>query len=388
MALPDRPGLVQDALPCVGGAERVLEAVIELFPLAPIHTLIHEPDAFEGTPLETHEIRTSWLDAVPFARSHHRAFLPLFPWAIESLDLREHDAVVSFSYATAHGVLLRPDQLHISYTYTPLRQAWHARHEFRESTPRFRRLAADAVLHYLRMWDVAAARRVDRFVAISEWIARCIHRAYGRTAQVVHPPVDVDAFKPLSPRDDYYVAVGRLAPHKRVDVLLEAFRRLPYRLVIVGDGPERDRLESSAPLNVEFLGRCPDEELRELLGRARAFVHAAEEDFGIALVEAQAAGCPVVAYERGGAAEIVIPGRTGALFSDRSPRGVAEAIRRFEVTRTGYGVEAQVENARRFSRSRFQSEFSEVLEREWEAFREEGHPGRRSARSRKDPEAA
>ena len=387
MGLPERPGLVQDALPCAGGAEKVLEAVMELIPSAPIHTLVYQPAAFAGTPFQGHDIRTSWLDSVPFARSRHRAFLPLFPWAIESLDLREHDAVVSFSYATAHGVLLRPDQLHVSYTYTPLRQAWHARHEFRESIPRFRRLGAEAVLHYLRMWDAAAARRVDRFVAISGWIARCIRRAYGRTAEVIHPPVDVDAFEPFSPRDDHYVAVGRLAPHKRIDVLVEAFRRLSGRLVVVGDGPERERLESRAPANVEFLGRRPHAELRELLGRARAFVHAAEEDFGIAMVEAQAAGCPVIAYGSGGAAEIVVPGRTGALFSDPSPRGVVEAIRRFEVTRPGYRVEDLVENARRFSRARFQREFSDLLEREWEAFRAEDRPGR-SERSRRDPEAA
>lgn len=370
MPLPERLGLVQDALPCLGGAENVLEAVMDFVPSATIHTLVHDRRAFEGTPFEGYDIRTSWLDRVPFVRSHYRVFLPLFPLATESLDLREHDAVVSFSYATAHGVLTRPDQLHVSYTYTPLRQAWHARHEFRQSLSRVRLLGADAVLHYLRLWDVAAAKRVDKFVAVSRWIARCIDRAYGRSAEVIYPPVDVDAFEPLSPRDDYYIAVSRLVPHKGLDLLVRAFRHLPHPLLVLGEGPDRARLESCAPSNVTFLGRCTDESLRELLGRARAFVHAAEEDFGIALVEAQAAGCPVIAYGRGGAAETVIPGRTGVFFTHRSPEGVVRAIRNFEFTRSNFRVEALVENACRFSRARFQREFGDFLEREWDAFRD------------------
>ncbi len=204
---------------------------------------------------------------------------------------------------------------------------------------------------------------------------------------MIYPPVDVDAFEPGTFRDDYYIAVSRLAPHKRIEVLIDAFRELPHRLLVVGDGPERDRLASRAPANVEVLGRRPHGELRELLGRARAFVHAAEEDFGIALVEAQAAGCPVVAYERGGAAEIVVPGRTGLLFSDPTPGGVAAAIRRFESARSNYRVAALVENARRFSRDRFQREFSSLLEREWDAFRESARP-RHGGNSRRDTEAA
>lgn len=387
MPLPDRVGLVQDALPCRGGAENVLEAVLDIFPSAPIHTLVHRPEAFIGTPLEGHDIRTSWLDRVPFARSRHRAFLPLYPWAIESLDVEEHEVVISFSYATAHGVVARPDQLHLAYTYTPLRQAWHGRREFRDSLGRVSRLGADAVFHYLRAWDAAAASRVDRFVALSHWIARCIRRAYGRTAEVIHPPVDVDAFEPLSPREDYYIAVSRLAPHKRLDILIEAFRGLPQPLLVVGEGALRGRLESRAPPNVRFLGRCPRDQLRELLGRARGFVHAAEEDFGIALVEAQAAGCPVVAYGGGGAAEIVVSGKTGILFAERTPKAAARAIQRLESIRCRLDPEQMVRNAERFSRTRFQRELSDLVEREWEAFgsRDPERPERRTPR---DPEAA
>lgn len=384
--LPAQVGLVQDALPYLGGAEKVLEAVLELVPSAPLHTLVYDPSAFQGTPLARCDIRTSWLDHVPFARSRHRALLPLYPWAMESLDVREYDAVLSFSYAAAHGVLVRPDQLHVCYTYTPLRHAWHARHEFLASLSPLSRVGAELLLRRFRQWDVAAARRVDRIVAISSWIARCIRRAWGRSSRVIYPPVEVDAFEPLTPREDHYVAVGRLAPHKRTEVLLEAFRHLPRRLLVVGEGSERSRLESRAPANVEFLGRVPRDTLRELLGRARALVHVAEEDFGIALVEAQAAGCPVVAYAGGGASEIIVPGQTGVLFHEPNPDAAVRAIREFESVRSRLRIEAMMENARRFSRDRFQREFGDFLEREWESFRKRGH---RVSRSRsRDIEAA
>jgi glycosyltransferase involved in cell wall biosynthesis len=361
--------LVQDALPLLGGAEKVLETILEVVPDASIYALVHEPRAFRGTVFDGREIRTSPLNRFPLVRRLHRTYLPLYPWAVEQLDVRGHDIVMSLSYAAAHGVLVRPDQLHIAYVYTPLRHAWHATQEFLESLTPARRALAGWLLHRFRVWDQAAAARVDHFVAISHWIARAIRRAYGREAQVIYPPVDVEAFEPMSPRRDYYVALTRLVRHKRVDVLIRAFAQLPHPLLVIGDGPERERLAAALPPNVELLGRKSDAELRELLGRARGLVHAAEEDFGIGLVEAQAAGCPVVAYAGGGALETVLPGRTGLLFPSPTPEAVAAAVRELEERRHLFHTEALVDNAKRFARSRFKLALAELLERQWAAFR-------------------
>jgi glycosyltransferase involved in cell wall biosynthesis len=383
--LPDSIALVQDALPCLGGAERVLEVVTALFPAAPIHTLVFRPEAFAGTRLAHHPVHTSFLDRLPGVRRNHRLFLPLFPLAIEAFDLTDYDLVISFNYAVAHGVVTRPDQLHVSYTYTPLRQAWHYHHEYLRTLSPPARWLARPLLHYLRLWDRAAADRVDRFVAISRWVSDCIWRAYRRTSVVVHPPVDIDAFEPHAVRGDHYVTVARLEPHKRVDLVVDAFGRLGRPLLVVGEGSERARLEERAAANVTFLGRVPDGELADLLARARGLVHAAEEDFGIALVEAQAAGCPVVAYGRGGASEIVLDGRTGVLFQRQTVAAVQEAVSILEGL-SGLSTHQLRASAERFSRERFELRLGQVLEQEWERFQ-----GRRSgtgARTSQERQAA
>lgn len=372
--LPDAIALVQDALPFLGGAERVLETVAELFPSASVYTLVYEPRAFVGTGLGERRIHTSFIDRLPGAHRNHRAFLPLFPLAIERFDLTAYDIILSAHYAVAHGVLARPDQLHISYTYTPLRQVWHYHHEYLRTLGAPARWVAGPILHYLRMWDRAAADRVDRFLAISDWVAACIWRAYRRRAIVVHPPVDIEAFQPKPGRGDHYIVVARLEPHKRVDLIVDAFARLGRPLLVVGDGSERGRLMDRAPSNVEFLGRVTDAEVADLLARARGLVHAAEEDFGIALVEAQAAGCPVIAYANGGAGEIVEDGHTGVLFRRQTAEAVEEAVLTLErIPR--FRTEDLVRSAQRFSRARFEGELERVMTREWQAF-----VGRRNGR--------
>jgi glycosyltransferase involved in cell wall biosynthesis len=373
--LPGSIALVQDALPVYGGAERVLETVGELFPHAPIHALVFNRPAFAGTPLADREVLTSFLDRLPGARRHHRRLLPLFPLAIESLDFTPYDMVVSFHYAVAHGALTRPDQLHVSYTYTPLRQAWHFHHEYLRSLPAASRVIARPILHYVRLWDRAAADRVDRFVAISRWVAACIWRAYRRRAPVVYPPVDVEAFVPNGHRGDYYVTVTRLEPHKRVDLVVEAFAGLDRPLLVVGAGPEHAKLARRATSNIEFLGRVTDAQLADVLGRARGLVHAAEEDFGIALVEAQAAGCPVVAYSGGGASETVLDGRTGVLFHRQTAEAVREAVRSLELVPRLSDVDMR-RNAEQYSKASFKARFERLLEREWALFRT-GRPGGR-----------
>lgn len=389
-SLPDAIALVQDALPCFGGAERVLAAVGEVLPAAPIHTLVHRPAAFVGTPLADRQVRTSFIDRLPGAHRHHRAFLPLFPMAIEGFDLSAYDLVISFNYAVAHGVITRPDQLHVSYTYTPLRQAWHFHHQYLQSVSAPTRWLARPILHYLRLWDRAAADRVDRFVAISRWVSACIWRAYRRRSVVVHPPVDVDAFEPRSSKGDHYVTLARLEPHKRIDLIVDAFGRLGRPLLVVGEGSERGRLEDRASSNVSFLGRIPDAELADVLGRARGLVHAAEEDFGIALVEAQAAGCPVVAYAGGGASEVVLDGETGVLFRKQTVDAVEAAVTSLEGL-PAFRIGTLRENAERFSKEHFKTRLVKVLEREWESFQGRSLPSsevRGQARGRKGANGA
>lgn len=370
-----RIAFVQDALPFVGGAEKVLAAALEVFPQASIYTLVHNRKALLGTVFAHQKIHTSFIDRLPAAHKEHRTYLPLFPFAVEQFDLRGYDLILSFSYAAAHGILPRPDQLHISFIYTPLRYAWHYYHQYlHESGLHFglKALLVKLILHYLRLWDQAAASRVDRFVAISQWVARCIWRAYRRPAQVIYPPVEIQKFLPLYPRDEYYIAVSRLVQHKQLAMIVDVFSRLNLPLIVIGDGPERSRLIKLAAPNVKLLGRQPDETVQRLLGRAKACVHAAEEDFGITLVEAQAAGCPVIAFGKGGALETVEDEKTGLLFQEQSVESLAGAIEKFESGRLRFSIADLQANASRFDTAIFKRKIAALVAREWKRFKCDG----------------
>ncbi len=369
--MPETPEvtLVQDALPFLGGAERVLQTVLELYPSAPISTLVCNRDRLRGSFLEEHEINTSFIDRLPGARKHHRTYLPLFPLAIEQFDLNNYALILSFSYAVAHGVLTRPDQVHISYMYTPMRQAWHYYHQFlRQKGYRAgpRRWLAQIILHYIRIWDQAAAARVDRFVASSKWGASLIWRAYRRDAEVIYPPVDLSRFHPLHPREDYYLMVSRMVPHKKVSLVVEAFNQLDYPLMVVGQGEQIDEIKEQAAENVQVLGQQPDHIVAELMGRAKALVHIAEEDFGLALVEAQAAGCPVIAFGKGGACETVVHGETGLFYPQQNSNSLRHALKAFEDNRSQFQEHNIRRNAERFSKARFKRRFAKLVEREYQ----------------------
>lgn len=356
--------IVQDALPFVGGAERVLEAVLELFPHAPIYTLVHNPSAFKNSVIDRHKVHTSFINKLPWAGKIYRSYLPLFPLAIEQFDLQSYDVILSFSYAVAHGVLAGPEQQHISFTYTPLRQAWHQYHQFmadEKMSSTFKSWTGKIMLHYLRLWDLAAAQRVDNFVAISHWVAGLVWRVYRRNARVIYPPVNVRDFQALSPRGDYYLTVSRLAPHKRVDLLVKAFSNLGLPLLVVGEGSERPKLESMAASNVKFLGWQTDEDVRELMGRGKALVHAAEEDFGIAMVEAQASGSPVIAYGKGGVLETVIENETGIYFQEQRIEAIEAVVEKFEARLSEFDRLLIQKNASRFGKSRFQHAVLELV---------------------------
>ena len=361
------------------GGERVLEALGEIFPQADVFTLVHVPERTSPGILR-HRIHTSFVQKLPFARNHHRAFLPLYPMALESFDLRGYDLVVSSESGPAKGVLTDPETCHICYCHTPMRYLWNFYHEYREGAGPLTKLAMPFFAHYLRQWDLASANRVDYFVANSRNTARRIRKYFGRESEVIYPPVDLERFTPVSagtsrpaqasapPNGSYYLAVSEMVPYKRIDLAVEAFNRLCRRLVIVGDGPELRRWRRQAGPKVEFIGRIEDEGLARLYAGCRALVFPADEDFGIAPLEAQASGRPVIAYGKGGALETVIgyrggdgpdPGRcTGLFFAPQTADALADAVRRFETVEDRFDPAFLRRHTEAFSAPRFRQEMA------------------------------
>ena len=359
MSPKSRIAFVVDALPAMGGGEKTLMTALELFPQADVFTLIYNKKAFGKTPIANKEIITSYLDKLPFAQTHHRLLLPLMPSAIERFDLCKYDVIVSFSYAVAHGVQTNNGTRHISYTYTPMRYAWSDINI--DGTHSRKNPMLDWVLDNFRTWDKAAASRVHEFAAISQGIAKRIQSSYQRGSRLIYPPVEIERFHPNGGRGDYFVTISRLVAHKRIDLIIEAFSRLNLPLKIIGDGPQRKKLQRHAAPNIEFLGYQPDEVVAQLVSKARGFVCAAEEDFGIAIVEAQAAGCPVIAYKAGGALETVAAGTTGLFFEEQSVASLIDAIQRFNESAHCFRQSDLVDNARRFSKEHFTKSFQDFV---------------------------
>jgi glycosyltransferase involved in cell wall biosynthesis len=374
-----RIAFVHEWIDVMAGSEAVLEAEVELFPGSPVFLLTLDPAAVKGTEIGRHPVRTSFLDRFPGARTKFRFFLPLMPIAVEQFDLDGFDVVVSNTKAVAHGALTSPAQLHVAYFNRTMRYAWDLyQPELRDAgmATGSKSLIAKVAFHYLRMWDAQAMQRPDVIVANSEFVRRRIRKHYRREARVIHPPVNVDGFSWTAPKEDFYVVVSRLVPYKRVDLAVRAFSRMRLPLKVIGSGPSEKRLRGMAGPTVEFLGWRPGADVRDHVERARAFVLPGQEDFGIAQVEAQAAGTPVIAQAVGGALETVVPGETGVLFSDPTVDCLVEAVRRFESDGDRFEAERIRRNAERFGRKRFQEEFSELLERTWERFKASG-PGSR-----------
>lgn len=355
--------IVHDWLVAPGGAEKVLEQIIQCFPDADLFSLV---DFLEDrAPVCGKPVTTSFIQHLPFARRRYRAYLPLMPLAIEQLDLSSYDLVITSSYAVAKGVLVGPDQTHVSYVHSPMRYVWDLQHQYlREArlTHGPRSWAARALLHYLRGWDSRSANGVDRLIANSQFVARRMMKTYRRDAAVIPPPVDVHKFELCAQKEDFYLTASRLVPYKRVDLIVEAFATMPHRkLFVIGDGPEMAAIRAKAGPNVTILGYQPFAILKDYMQRAKAFVFAAEEDFGIVALEAQACGTPVVAFGKGGALETVIPlgepKPTGVYFSHQSVVAVQDAIERFELQRSMLTPAACRANAERFSAATFRHAF-------------------------------
>ncbi len=376
-----RVAIVHDWFVTYAGSERVVEQLIALFPGADLFSLIEFLPAAERGFLAGKPVHTTFLQKLPLVARKYPAYLPLMPLAVEQINLSHYDLVVSSSHCVAKGVLTGPDQLHISYVHTPMRYAWDAQHEYLAGAGLDRGLKgwyARWMLHKLRQWDCRTSHGVDSFVANSRFIAGRIWKAYRREARVIHPPVDTEAFTLSERRDDFYLTASRLVPYKKVDLLVETFARLPdKKLVVIGDGPQLKRLRATATRNVTLLGYQDTDVLRDYMQRARAFLFASREDFGIVLVEAQAAGTPVIAFGKGGALETIRPLEaerpTGVFFGEQTPEAVVEAIRAFEADPSRIQSADCRANAQQFGIARFHREFLDHAMHEWDAFREHGH---------------
>jgi glycosyltransferase involved in cell wall biosynthesis len=363
--------IIHEWLVTYAGSERVFEQILGLYPEADLFSLVDFlPDDLRFF-VQHRPVQTSFLQRLPFANPHFRQYLPLMPLAIESLDVSAYDLVISSHHAVTKGILTRADQLHISYVHTPIRYAWDLQQQYLQGASLRRgpkAMLAHLILHYLRLWDVATANRVDHFVANSHYVARRIWKTYRREATVIYPPVATDRFQPRYQRDDFYLILSRFVPYKRVDLVVEAFAHLGLPLVVIGDGAERDRIRSLATTNIQLLPPQSDAVVVDYMQRCKAFVYAAAEDFGISIVEAQAAGAPVIAYGKGGATETVIPGKTGVLFPEQTVESLVTAVQEFEQQAHRFDPELCRYQSDRFSTGRFQQEFARFVEQAWQEF--------------------
>lgn len=370
-----KTALVHDWLISQGGAERVLEEMLELFP-SPIFTLFQKRNKNLSEKISKAAVKSSFIQNLPLAETQYRNYLPLYPAAIERFDLQDYDLILSSSHAVAKGIKTHANQLHICYCHTPMRYAWDLEEQYLESVSFLKAMIARKILKKIREWDVKTVHRVDAFIANSHYVAERIRRLYQREAHVIYPPVATHLFHLKEEKDDFYLTVSRLVPYKRIDLLVEAFNGMPSKkLKIVGAGPESERLRAKAGKNIEFLGFQPDEKVRELLASARGFIFAAEEDFGIAPLEAQASGTPVIAYGKGGSLETVLPGITGLLFPEQTASSLVESLKEFEKIK--WNGKLIRSHAEKFGTDRFKKELKQFVDQQWEQFCEIRYSSRR-----------
>lgn len=377
--LPMKIAIVADWLTTYAGSERVLEQMIACYPLADVFAVVDfVPEASRGF-LQGKRPVTTFIQKLPGAKRFARHYLPLMPLAIEQLDLSSYDLILSSSHAVAKGVIVGPDQLHISYVHSPIRYAWDLQHQYLKESGLDRRWvgwSARWCLHKIRLWDVRTQFGVDEFLANSRFIARRIHRVYGRNSTVIYPPVDVEAFTLCADKDDFYLTASRMVPYKRMDLIVEAFAAMPDKtLVVIGNGPDFEKIHAKATPNVRLMGYQPYSVLRNHMQRAKAFVFAAEEDFGITPVESQACGTPVIAFGKGGALETVrgldtvgsVP--TGVFFNEQSVASIVDAVQRFELSQPQFVSAAIRQHAEQFSVANFRKHYTHFVDNAWDRWR-------------------
>lgn len=356
--------IVCDWLTVYAGAERVVHEIHQLFPKAPIYTSLYNKTACSA--FELADVRESKLAWMPGARRFHRLFFPFMPGVFERMDLSEYDLVISSSHSAAKGVITKPETLHVTYCHSPMRYVWDQSHAYQRGFRRFSifRPLYRPLLHKIRMWDRLAAERVDHFISNSHYIARRVEKYYGKNSEVIHPPVDLHQFTLAEEKGEAYLAVGRLIPYKRFDLVIAACEQLNRPLKIVGTGPEMRRLKAMAGPDVEFLGQVSDEALQTIYQRAKALIFPQLEDFGIVPLEAMASGTPVIAYGEGGALETVQDNVSGLFFKEQRVDSLVEALQKFESKSWDPNLVASSVEA--FSSARFKSEFRHALNAAWE----------------------
>jgi glycosyltransferase involved in cell wall biosynthesis len=359
--------IVHDWLNQMGGAEGVLETLVEMFPEAPVFVTIYWR---RGMPVryQAWNIQPTWLNRAPFIYRHHQPYLPLYPIAVQSIDLRGYDLIISNKSGFCHGVRTGSQQLHIDYCLTPTRYVWdYASYAAREGFGRLVDILMKPIIRRLRTWDRRAADGVDHFVAISHEVQTRIARFYERDSTIIYPPVDTNRYRPSpGPPSDYFLVASRLIPYKRIDLAVRTCSELGIPLIVAGEGRDRAALEAIAGPTIRFVGRVSDDELGDLLAHCRAFIFPGYEDFGIAPIEAQAAGRPVIAYAAGGALETVIDGETGVFFHEQTSQSLTDAICR--LASTGFDPVVIRQNAERFSVARFKQEIGAFIEEKWREF--------------------
>ncbi|MFP1738863.1 glycosyltransferase family 4 protein [Lonsdalea quercina] len=371
-------GIVTDWLVTYAGAEKVLKEMLAVYPKAELYSVIDFFDEKSRELIANKKATTTFIQKFPKAKKSYQKYLPFMPLAIEQLDVSAYDVVLSSSHAVAKGVITGPDQLHISYVHSPMRYAWDLQHQYLKETglnKGMKGFIAKVLLHKLRLWDYRTANGVDHFVANSQFIARRINKIYRREADVIYPPVDISSFEFSDKKEEFYLTASRLVPYKKVDLIVEAFAKMPdKKLLVIGDGSDMEKIKALAKPNIELLGYQSDAALIDYMQRAKAFVFAAEEDFGISPVEAQACGTPVIAFGKGGALETVRPlgvdKPTGLFFEQQTATSLCQAVNDFEQLDGKLLAEDCRENALRFSVNRFQLEFDNYVKNKWELFDE------------------
>jgi glycosyltransferase involved in cell wall biosynthesis len=376
-AHPLRIAIVHDWLTVYAGAERVLEQMLLCYPQADLYSVVDFLPQSERGFLQEKSVQTTFIQKLPFAKTKYRAYLPLMPLAVEQLDLSSYDVIISSSHAVAKGVLTGPDQLHICMCYSPIRYAWDLQHQYLQESglsTGIKGWLAKYLLHKLRIWDLRTSNGVNQFIAISNFVARRIMKVYRRESVVIYPPVATQDFLVSKNKEEFYFTSSRMVPYKKVELIVRAFAAMPQRrLIVIGTGPDFAKIQSVAPPNVSMLGYQPYDVLLQHLQKAKAFIFAAEEDFGIAPLEAQACGTPVIAFGKGGALETICGSenqtpRTGIFFDEQTVPSLCEAIERFEALSPSIASEDCRNQALKFSPERFRENLTQLVEKEIHAF--------------------
>lgn len=369
--------IIQEWLVTVGGSDKVAKAIMDVFPDADIFTLVAKKEICDELGISWEKVHTSFIQKMPLGTKKHRAYLPLFPFAIEQFDLRGYDVIISSSHCVAKGVLTKADQLHICYCHSPIRYCWDMYNEYLEESHLRMGLKSWIVrlmLHPIRKFDAIAGDRVDYYISNSDYVGQRIRKTYRRKTTTIHPNIDISHFELCEDKQEYYLASSRLVAYKKIDIIIEAFNQMPdKKLVVIGGGPNLDAYRKTAKENVKVMGYQPFDVLKEKMQHAKAFIFAADEDFGMIPIEAQSCGTPVIAYGHGGSLETVNGGKTGLFFYEQTKEAIVEAVTKFEAMGgRPFAPKDCRQWAEGFSEERFKREIKEFVEEKYNDFKKNG----------------